>query len=303
MNLLAYQPTWWTLNPQDNGRYWVLLGVCVAGMAMFFALSRVPHSARRPIVVGVTFLAGLFWVLRYLWPEPIALRENELPNGFVEKTGQWLQTSVPFVSSIAQVITSFLLGLGLFSLLRVHFTKITRKQRDWQYSVLLLTCMGAMIAVGYTDWLQREFWLKERITDDTTTWTNMNVAFNVMFDGLLQNMDAAMFSIIAFYIFSAAYRAFRIRSMEATLLMSSALIVMLSLMGAVTSVWNGAIDGITGTDPANLMNNLKLNVLAGWLRNVVQVPALQALEFGVGLGTLAMALRLWLGLERGGVTE
>jgi hypothetical protein len=131
----------------------------------------------------------------------------------------------------------------------------------------------------------------------------MNVAFNVMFDGLLQNMDAAMFSIIAFYIFSAAYRAFRIRSMEATLLMSSALIVMLSLMGAVTSFWNTGIDNMTGLDPANLLNNFKLNVLAGWLRNVVQVPALQALEFGVGLGTLAMALRLWLGLERGGVTE
>ena len=47
--------------------------------------------------------------------------------------------------------------------------------------------------------------------------------FKFLFSGGLTNLGSATFSMIAFYIASAAYRAFRIRSLEATLLMIAAL--------------------------------------------------------------------------------
>ncbi|MEZ5162691.1 MAG: hypothetical protein R2688_02865 [Fimbriimonadaceae bacterium] len=43
-------------------------------------------------------------------------------------------------------------------------------------------------------------------------------------------------------------------------------------------------------------------MVAGWLRSNMQIPAIRAIEFGVGLGALAMGLRIWLGLEKGGVS-
>jgi hypothetical protein len=37
-----------------------------------------------------------------------------------------------------------------------------------------------------------------------------------------------------------------------------------------------------------------------WLRNTFQVPSIRGIDFGVGIGALAMGLRLWLSLERTG---
>ena len=106
-----------------------------------------------------------------------------------------------------------------------------------------------------------------------------------------------MFSIIAFYILSAAYRAFRIRSVEATILLASALIMMLSLMGAVEYMWNGLFD-----HSGAFVANFQLTEIARWIRDTFQTPGIRALEFGIGLGALAMGLRLWLSLEKGGVS-
>jgi hypothetical protein len=111
-------------------------------------------------------------------------------------------------------------------------------------------------------------------------------------------MDAAMFSLIAFYILSAAYRAFRARSVEATVLLISALIVILSLMGLVQSNWDKAIDATYIATHIEFLKNIRLDDLSTWLRNTMQTSSIRGLDFGVGIGLLAMALRLWLSLEK-----
>ena len=109
-----------------------------------------------------------------------------------------------------------------------------------------------------------------------------------------------MFSTIAFFILSAAYRAFRVRSIEATILLAAAFVVMLSLMGALEYMIGAKIDAVTGGNADSFLNNLKLTAVSGWLRENVQTPSIRALEFGIGLGALAMGLRLWLSLEKVG---
>ncbi|MBX3096693.1 MAG: hypothetical protein KF812_07510 [Fimbriimonadaceae bacterium] len=294
----------WDVNPTDPNKWFIILGVMLAGGVGAFLLSKAPTSSRRSIIVAFTFVSGLFWVLKYLWPEPIAFREGDVPRNGIEGFGKYLTDGVPFVSTLAQTLTAFLLGLGIFSLLRVHLTKISRKQKDWQFSVILLISLVTVCFFGYWDWILFNFRMKDvLVSDDPSTWTWVNQVQDILFDGLLQNMDAAMFSLIAFFIFSAAYRAFRIRSVESSLLMVSALIVMLSLMGALTFVWNSAVLQASGGNPVHFLSNFRLDTIAGWVQSNVQVPALRALEFGVGLGALAMGLRLWLGLERGGVSQ
>ena len=105
-----------------------------------------------------------------------------------------------------------------------------------------------------------------------------------------------MFSIIAFYIVSAAYRAFRVRSVEATLLLASAFIVMLGQVALGQALTN-ALPG------AGLASNLRVENLSNWILTRVSSPALLAVEFGLGIGALATALRLWLSLERGSYFE
>lgn len=299
-------PTIWGLQPDTSAVWLALGGAFVAGLVAMMLLMRVPTRARRPIIWFFTFLAGSFFVLTYLWPEPIAKEDGQIPRGTAEAVGFWISDATPWVTDVANILTTFLLGLGIFSLFRIHFNKTVKKQKDWLFSVVLLGSMVVMTVVGYVDWYQRQFTDPENLLIEPQNWGLWNQAGDLLFDGLIQQMDAAMFSMIAFFILSAAYRAFRIRSIEATVMMASALIMMLSLMGAVDFLWNQVINNwvpmVGGQpDPDSFLNNFRLTEIADWVKDNMQVPSLRALDFGIGLGALAMGLRIWLGLERGGV--
>jgi hypothetical protein len=110
---------------------------------------------------------------------------------------------------------------------------------------------------------------------------------------MLVNLNATMFSLLAFYIVSAAYRAFRIRSGEALVLMIAAVIVMLTPLplGSQLTNWLPADN--------SFWSNFRIERIGNWLLTTVNSAALRAIDFGLGIGGLAMALRIWLSLERG----
>ncbi len=269
-----------------------------AGFALIFALMAAPPKLRRPIVAAATFIAGFYYFMRWLWPAPVELSANEVPRNSTEYVGRWLSDAQPIVSNISQTVAILLLGLGVYSVLRLHLNRLMKKQKDWAFSLVLLISLVTMVTVSYTDYIQK---VRNPSLDSPANWTFFQYAQNFLFDGMLQAMDAAMFSVIAFFILFAAYRAFRIRSIESTVLLASALIVMLSLMGGVEYFMSkSVIDGITGGDPGHFMNNLALVELRSWIQQNIQAAGLQALTWGVGIGALSMGLRLWLSLERGG---
>lgn len=303
MGLLAQvNETFWSAEPGSRQLLIALLLVFFFGVGLMIAFMNAPTRARKPIVWTATFLAGLFYVVYYTWPDPINRGDNEIPNNAVESVGFFLEDSLPHIANIANILSAFLLGLGIFSLVRMHTLRVFRGHKDSFFSGLLLISMVMMVVFGYWDWWQRAFGPNAVELVDPMNWGWVNYTQDLLFDGFLQQMDAAMFSLIAFYILSAAYRAFRIRSIESTVMMTSALILMLALMGLADFYWNSMIDTIAGNDPASLLNNLKLSSMKDWVQQNMQVPSLRALEFGVGLGALAMGLRIWLGLEKGGVT-
>lgn len=291
----------WSHRAGEGGIWTMMLVGFFIGMALMFIISRAPTRARRPIVGAFTFLSGLFYVMLYLWPTPKSKGQFDIPQGPVESVGFFLQDTVPVVKDFASILTAFLLGLGVFSLLRIHLSRVFKGHKDRFFSATLLVSMVLMMIVGYSQWYQREFTTAAKTTDygNPDNWTSAMFAFDFLFDGLLQQMDAAMFSIIAFFILSAAYRAFRIRSVEATIMLGTALILMLSLMGLVDYLSTTAVASLGGDQ--NVLQNFTLKSVSDWIKNNLQSPSLRAMEFGVGLGALAMGLRLWLNLERGGV--
>ena len=116
--------------------------------------------------------------------------------------------------------------------------------------------------------------------------------FNLLFGRGLLAMDAAMFSLIGFFILSAAYRAFRIRSIEASILMATALVVLLMFVPIALMLTNGL-------SPDSFAGNFRIDSIGMWLLSTINVPAIRAIDLGLRLGLLAMALRIMLGLERG----
>lgn len=309
MNLLAQAApveSFWGHDP-GSGQWLWLGGAFIVGLLFMAGIMRVPTRARRPIVWTFTFLAGAFFVLKYLWPEPIDKQDGQIPEGTVEVVGFLIHDATGMVTGFAQILTTFLLGLGIFSLVRIHANKLRKMQKDWVFSLILLLSLVLMLIVGYVDWFQREFRDPDRLLADPANWGPWNKVGDLLFDGLIQQMDAAMFSMIAFFILSAAYRAFRIKSIEATVMMASALVLLFSLMGAADFVWGLGIDAVIrdssgNVDPEHFLNNLRLSEVAGWVKTYAQVPSIRALDFGVFLGALAMGIRIWLGLEKGGVS-
>jgi hypothetical protein len=105
--------------------------------------------------------------------------------------------------------------------------------------------------------------------------------FRAFFDNVLIPIFATMFSLLAFFIASAAYRAFRARNVMATLLLLAALIVMLR--------FNPYLGPLSDYMPK----------ASNWLMNVPNLAAQRAIIIGVGLGIVATALKVILGIERG----
>jgi hypothetical protein len=98
-------------------------------------------------------------------------------------------------------------------------------------------------------------------------------------------MMATMFATLAFYIASAAYRAFRARSAEATILLLTATVVMMwrvPMGEAMLSYLPGDIPTFLNT---YIMNGANLAVQRGII-------------IGAALGAASMSLRIILGIER-----
>lgn len=298
----SHSPFWSAPYGSPKSIVTIVLAVLL-GLGILAALLYLPSRARRPLVIGVTFVGGLFYVLNWLIPTPIMREPNELPlPRSMEPVSFWFDDALPVVGNFSNVLTAILLGLGIYSLLRIHFRRFVRQQKDWVFSFALMLSMVVMVFFGFQDWRMRKVPELAATLEDPAKWTWVQYGKDLLFDGLLQQMDAVMFSMIAFFILSAAYRAFRIRSVESTILLGTALIVILSLMGAVAMKSDALIHWMTGGNADSLINDFSLNSVADWLKNTVQTSSLRAIDFGIGVGALAMSLRIWLSLERGGMT-
>jgi hypothetical protein len=89
-----------------------------------------------------------------------------------------------------------------------------------------------------------------------------------------------MFSVLAFFVASAAFRTFRARSVEATLLLLAALLVMFGRVPFGEMIFKPSPD------------------VAEWIMSGPALGAKRAIVLGVSLGAIAMSLRIVLGIER-----
>jgi|SRR5579871_4787035 len=285
-------PTFWN-GVYGSGGLWlkIILAFLIVSVALVFLKDAGPR-VRKYVVGGATFLAGAFYVFFYFYPTPLNRQPGEMPQNAGEAVSFWLDDAVPTVGQIANIVAAFLLGLGVYSVFTVHVKRVAKQSADWGFSVVLLLSFFLMVGLGYADWGMKR--IAGPKLDDPSNWGIVNYGRSFLFDGLLQNMDAAMFSIISFYILSAAYRAFRIRSIEATILLGSAVIMMIGLLSGFEYGWNHVAHQLPTT------GTYAMGELTKWLQDCFQTPSLRAIQWGLGIGTLAMGLRLWLSLEKQG---
>lgn len=280
--------------PRTDANLWLVIGL--AGLAMFvsavilFGISRIPSNFRRPLVGMFIFIAGLIWILDWALPKATVQRASGETDSIIPIPIWPYEYDLVMEKVVqgSQVLSGVLLALGVLSILRVHVKRLTKGQKDWPFSVVLLVSMAAMIVIGLGEWIAGNREAAGILGD----YEDMKTAFSVVFIDMLQILDAAMFSLIAFFILSAAYRAFRIRSVEATIMMGVALVVLLGFIPLAMAL-------TAGLPTEGLASNFRIENLKSWILLTVSTPALRAIDLGLGLGLLAMALRIMLGLEKG----
>jgi hypothetical protein len=185
--------------------------------------------------------------------------------------------SVPadFAQMCAVIIVAFGIVLGGASVLRANLGAIASREPHWPYKAVLVVSLLATVMIGAVDGVRNQGAFLDSGT--LSRW---------MYDNLYSPTSATMFSLLAFFIASAALRVLRVRTLEAGLLVAAALIVILGRVPAG--------DALTGWLPANL----RLGALQEWIMDVPQSAARRAIMIGAALGVMATGLRVMLGIER-----
>ena len=158
-------------------------------------------------------------------------------------------------------VIAFFVFIGIFNIVKVNVNKIQRKLVDWQYSIILLVFLAFMMGAGFIGGPD-------------------GGVFNYLFEHMQVPLGATMFSLLAFFVASAAFRAFRARTPEATLLLIAAVIVMIGRVPIGYYIWKGFPN------------------LVEWIMSVPNTAAKRGILFGADLGLISMALRVLLGVER-----
>jgi len=201
------------------------------------------------------------------------------------------------VGDLAMIISSFAVLLGILNLFQIHGRAVSRRTQGWYNSAAFFVAFFAILIVGLVmDWRQSQLAHLEPGSPAFTTVSRANTInsnlFQILFRGFLTSLESTMFSLIAFYIVSAAYRAFRIKSAEAVLMMVAAVIIMLGLVPIGASITSFLPE-------SGIFSNLRLERISYWLLIGPNMAVQRAIGFGIAVGALAMGLRIWLSLERG----
>ena len=200
---------------------------------------------KRKIPMLIVSITGFLMTIQYFIPHPWS-------ESLYENAMDWLV-----------VIGIFAMPLGIYSMVRMQVVRIQRRSKGWGYSVISMISLFVMLGLGYTQ-----------------KCLETGSFFMKIFEYIYIPIQATMFSLLAFYIASAAYRAFRARNLLASIVLIGAVVVML------------------GRVPIGESISPYLPQLASWIMNVPNMAAQRAIMIGLGLGAVSTAMKIVLGIER-----
>lgn len=217
---------------------------------------------RLPLLL--TFIAGMYPVFTFFFAEEIRRASG------VDKLEQWMV-----------IVSGFALLLGVVNVIQTNVRKLERKESGWPYAVVLLTGLLGMGTIGILSAFNIGPFqgIGEQANGHRTP-------FAWLADYTYIPLQSTMFSLLAFYIASAAFRAFRARNVEATILLVAAVVVMLGRIPPGEQIFA----------PLNGQNWLPR--FTEWLMTVPNNAAQRGIIIGAALGAASLSLRVILGIER-----
>lgn len=214
-----------------------------------------------------------------LHPAPGSLRDGSVMALGSPATSTYFHELTRSASDFVQVVMTFGVGMGLISLIALHGRRVVRGPSPG-YSAIVLVGLVAMIVVQFGYRLSEgEGWKR---------WSDL------LFFHIQQSIGGTMFGLLAAYLLSAAYRAFRVRSFDALVLGVVASLIILAQVPTAQFLTSliapNAVDSAAAVDAA-------LQTPRNFLLTVANDAVQRAVGLGVFVGAIAMALRVWLSLD------
>lgn len=201
---------------------------------------------KRQLPIFIVFITGIVMVIQYFVPHQLS------------------QDLFTYANDYIIVIGILALPIGIFSLVNATYRKARHDKNERIYAIATLAGFLVMVISGLKrDWATNPLLLHRRL-----------------FSNILIPAEATLFSMLAFYIASAAYRAFRVRTLLAGILLVTAFVIMLRILPLPSFLYS-----------AN-------SSLVAWILAVPNLAAKRAIIIGVGLGSIAYSMKILLGIER-----
>ncbi len=229
---------------------------------------------KRQFPIILAFLCGIvMWIRFYIPTEGAQVLQDDFMS--------W-----------SRLLFGFAAILAILSLLHHHWTKIKLKKPGFGFSWVTLVAFVIMGAFGL---------FPIRFPGFAEVYNNSGGLHMWMFNNMFVPMQATMFSVLAFFIASAAFRAFRARSVEATALLIAGCVMMIGRVPigdwvAQTLIENGA--SFTFAPSGNEYSVLDFPAITSWLLNIPNAAAKRGILLGVLLAQIAIAVRIIFGIER-----
>ena len=191
-------------------------------------------------------------------------------------------------SEIFNVIAAIAFILGAGSLVKVNMSRVGRRDAGWGYALVTLVCFAVTLVVGLG-----KVGVPPNPQFAATPWAGekdaAGSAFWWIYEFVLTPITSTMFALLAFYVASAAFRAFRAKNREAMLLLGTAFIVLLGRTFAGVWLTSGFPEWASG---------LRLENLSMFIMQVFNTAGNRAIIIGIALGVTATSLLILLGIDR-----
>lgn len=251
------------------------------------------------------------------------------------------------------IIAAFAVFLGALNLLKLQLIKVLKQQSGWIYSAIAIASFFFAFIIGFfvrgAYFVGEDVYFSQKAAEAAILGSGSSEVvvpvdwgahvqtdgslFQWMFKYIFSPLSATMFALLAFFVASASFRAFRARNFEASLLLVAGIIIMLGRVpiGSLISSWTimyilafsigiginsyvknrnvmfgwilgscGAITGfgMTMNWPIDQPAIFFLPALQEWIYLVPNLAGSRAILIGIGLGIVATSLRYIFGLEK-----
>ncbi len=234
---------------------------------------------KRELPILLTVLCGLGITMAFF--SSSAGDPDDLPLGWTKAVNSELLAWALVFFSVAFI-------LGISNLVRISLKTISSRGEDWPYKAVMLIVLFGYLGIGLMEIHQQRYGFFGSTEDAVVGIAGQGerAMRDWVYFKVFVPLQATMFSLLAFFIASAAFRAFRARSLESTLLLTAGAVIML-----------GQVPG--GDELTFGYAGRALAFTMTYINGAGQ----KAIIIGATLGVLATGLRIVLGIERSYLSE